>query len=787
MASPDVQKKEFVVRQLGTQIVTLYPTRAHVVRSIDDLSLTPGSNEITIYGITPTADESSIKVEGTGAATITDMTVDLVDNREHYEDVYPSDSDSKEESESDTSSESDNEPQMVKDLTSQIQKLELSVREAAEERNSAQGRLNILENFARSLTTSRPPADHVVQCVEMYRIERAKAFEEHKNGEIRLKENEQQVTRLKSKKRKILQKMKDQKAKADRAKLKKEEQKICEKQQKIAEKERIKRETTQFWPNKVYKVVICLDANSGLKPMSSRRGSIDSTAKTPVSSPANNQPGLDTKATDTCKVNITFSYITYSAHCVEIRLNHLPRRVSQYYFGDVARNKGGSLDLANLIQGLAEPIPEIQPWHIRLATDFGGKYDHALYSRHEQDSKNQFRPFGQKPPPPRNQLFGRARSGNETLFGAPQQAAPSSSIQPFARAHGGASLFGSSNATDQRAGGGGLFGSSSATHQHTSGVNLFGSLGAAPQRPQGSGVFDQFQAQPNIAAPQVQQAATVLADEDQADLDTETIAPGEATLAFEESTWEESGLTATYTVPGTKTIAPSYTTRRHKVASIPLSSITLSHIIVPKLRSAAFLKARLRNTSSTTLLKGLAGLTLDGTFLGNTTLPRSSPGEAFVLNLGVDPALNVVYSKPTVRRSQSGVFQKEGSCIYTRSCILTNTKNDTAIEAMVLDQVPVSEDDKLKIEILSPRGLFKEGDQVTAAGIGQINEGTGKKGSTYPENSAGKSGGKWGKASAKLKKEGEMEWDVKLNPGQGVKLELEYEARFPSGSSVVGV
>ncbi|KAL8705312.1 MAG: hypothetical protein Q9201_001558 [Fulgogasparrea decipioides] len=795
MASVDVQKKEFMVRQLGTQNVTLYPTRAHVVRSIDDLSLTPGSNEITIYGITPTADESSIKVEGTGAATITDMTVDLVDNREHFEDVYPPDSDSEEESDSDTLSESDHEPQMVKDLTLQIQKLELSVKEAAEERNSAQGRLNILENFSRSLTTSRPPADNVVQCVEMYRVERAKAFEEHKNGEIRLKENEQQVTRLKSKKRKMLQKIKNQKAKADRAKSKKEEQKIREQQQNIAEKKRIRHELTRFWPNKVYKVVLCLDANSGMTPISSRRGSIDSTAKTPVSSPANNRPGSDTKATHTCKINIIFSYITYSASWsprYDLVLDTASKSGSITYRAEFRNSTSETWRETKVVlstsqtsfQGLAEPIPEIQPWHIRLATDFGGKYDHALYSRHEQDSKNQFRPFSQKPQPPRNQLFGRARSGNETLFGAPQQATQSSNTQPLARVYGG-SLFGSSNATDQRAGGGGLFGSSSATHQHTCG---FGSSNAAPQPPQGSGVFHQqqmFQAQPNIVAPQAQYAATVLADEDQADLDTETIAPGEATLAFEESTWEESGLTATYTVPGTKTIAPSYTTRRYKVASIPLSSITLSHIIVPKLRTAAFLKARLRNTTSTTLLKGPAGLTLDGTFLGNTTLPRSSPGEAFVLNLGVDPALNVVYNKPTVRRSQSGVFQKEGSCIYTRSCTLTNTKNDTAIEAIVLDQVPVSEDEKLKIEILSPRGLFKEGDQVTAAGIGQINEGTGKKGSTYPENSTGKSGGKWGKASAKLK-EGEFEWDVKLNPGQGVKLELEYEARFPSGSSVVG-
>ncbi|KAL8682308.1 MAG: hypothetical protein Q9224_006789 [Gallowayella concinna] len=133
------------------------------------------------------------------------------------------------------------------------------------------------------------------------------------------------------------------------------------------------------------------------------------------------------------------------------------------------------------------------------------------------------------------------------------------------------------------------------------------------------------------------------------------------------------------------------------------------------------------------------------------------------------------------------MFQKEGSAIYTRTCILTNTKNDTAIEATVADQIPISEDDKLKVEILVPKGLGKDGRQAVNAGIGQVNEGTGKKGSTYAEESTGSSGGRWGKATAKMKKDGVIEWDVKLNPGQGVKLELEYEAKYPSGTGIVGV
>lgn len=720
-----------------------------------------------------------------------------MDNQEQYEDIYPSESDESEDELSDSSTDVVTESVAVKNLISQIEHLELSSKEAAEMRNSAQGRLNMLENYARSLTTSRP--DDISACVKAYRAQRAWAFEEHQTGDKRARYQEQEISKLKRQKNTMLRKLRAQKAKVDRVKVKEGVKRGREQQRKKNEKTRIKQERLRFWPSKVYKIALSLDTNSGMTPTSSRRGSMDSLAITPQSSLVKQQSGLE-KGEGTCKINLSFSYITYSASWsprYDVNLDTASKSGSITYRAEFRNTTSETWRDTKVIlstsqtafQGLAEAIPQIQPWHIRLASGFGNyTNNNALYSRHEQDFKsNSKNIFSQKPQKARSQLFGVDKGTNQNftnVFNQPSLPPPSSGF-----GNGGA-LFGSNPQPGQ-----GLFGS---TAQPAQGSGLFGNPRVAQQtqQPSGGSLFSNnfgvpLQAQPNVVALRAREDPTavpdILADEEEADLDAETIAPGEEALAFEESIWEESGLTATYIVPGRKTVAPSYTTRRHKVASIPLSGITLSHVIVPKLRIAAFLKARLRNTSSTTLLKGPAGLTLDGTFLGNMHLPRSSPGEAFVLNLGVDPALNVVYSKPSVHRSQNGVFQKEGSCVYTRSCTLTNTKNDATIEAAVLDQVPVSEDDKLKVEILTPRGLSKEGDQVAAAGIGQINEGTGKKGSTYAASSTGASGSKWGKASAKMKKEGEIEWDIKLKPGQGVKLELEYEARFPSGSGVVGV
>lgn len=254
-------------------------------------------------------------------------------------------------------------------------------------------------------------------------------------------------------------------------------------------------------------------------------------------------------------------------------------------------------------------------------------------------------------------------------------------------------------------------------------------------------------------------------------------------------------------MPGLRTIPPSPVTRRHKIASIGLKNVQLSHVLVPKLREAAFLKVRARNTSSITLLKGPAGLTLDGSFLGNTTLPRCSAGDTFSLNLGVDPGVTVAYQKLAVRRSETGLFQKEGSCVSRRAVVVTNAKgNAHVLEGVMLDQVPVSEDEKLRVQVLQLRGLRNEGDTVASGTMVVAEaeaeaEAVGKSTSvraTGPGDGArggpaaqGNEGEKWGKAVAVLKKGGEVCWNLKLNPGYGVRLALEYEAKFPGSEKVV--
>lgn len=396
-------------------------------------------------------------------------------------------------------------------------------------------------------------------------------------------------------------------------------------------------------------------------------------------------------------------------------------------------------------------------------------------------------------PRPAQSIFGSARAS--AAFGAPamqqqvqqqqmqqqqmqqqqmqeQQMQPQQKPQLFGQPQPGG-LFGQPQ--PQSSSGGGLFGSARARADPppagTSAPNPFGGQDAfAPANTSGSGLFGG----PSASAP-----AAAAAEE-------ATLHEAEPSLDFQESAMEETGLTTTYDLPGTKTLAPSTNASKQRVARILFNNVAFSHTIVAKYRPAAFLKARLRNASKMSLLRGPVGLTLDGTFMGRSSLPRCSSGDSFTMSLGVDPTIRVSYPKPDVKRSSSGVFSKENSTAYRRSVAITNTRGASSssststssspngggakpVRLVVLDQVPVSEDDKLRVEIAHPSGLV-EGRAGVSTGV--VREGSG--------------GAKdWGKAVATLKKGGEVSWDVELNAGKSVKLDLEYEVSLPAGDVAV--
>lgn len=710
------------------------------------------------------------------------MTIELISNTEKFEDIYPSDSDDDDADDSDDDR-SDPENDQIKALAKKAKDLDDDLAKAREEQHAGVAQMLIVQNYADSMARVRP--DDLGKFMSSHRLERKKAYDIVFESDNQIKALERQKHRNQRDFAKLKKCIKRAGLKAMKERAKELKKKQRARDEKETTKRRLKSERSQFWPRKVYRVVVSLDTNSSITPASSRRGSIDTVGK-PVS---------EGSLSGDCNIALSISYITSSACWTpryDVALDTTKCTGLITYRAEFCNTSSETWQDAKIVlstsqtafQGLGEPIPTLSPWHIRLGKKTRGNNDStsgALLSAHESTYKHKVDLDTKQTSVMRSMLFGVG----------PEQALVRNGMVPGSYACQPQAMSQPSMANQQ------MQQRQRQQQQMLAQVAQQqvqiqqGQIAATQQQQQTQAQQQQMQ-QRSMAASQAPQAPRPRAqpntgyyDEDaEGEVDDEddelevggsgyeTLIPELPALATQESTWFESGLTATYEIPGLRTISPSNTTRRQKIASIHLKDINLSYLMVPKLRAAAFLKARLHNTSSITLLRGPCGLTLDGSFLGNTTLPRCSAGDIFRLSLGVDPSVSVVYSKPVVKRNQSGMFQKEGSGIYTRTCTITNTIANRVLEATVMDQIPVSDDERLRVEILQPAGLRSESATATS-GVG------------LP--AIGKAMEKWGKANATLKKDGEVWWDVKIEPGRGVKLVLEYEARFPTTDVVVGV
>lgn len=356
-------------------------------------------------GFTPTADENSIKVDGKGSATITDMMVELIPNPENFDDVYPESEDDTEESEDDQS-ESEPETPATKALAEEKSRNDDLIMEANEEKKAAASRLAMLESYGRSFEKDRP--SDLESCIVAYREERKKAFEVYRESEHRIKNLEKERVRITKRQAKDTKANVKEKAKASKEKLKKFEKKQKLLREKSTAKRRLKEERAQFWPRKVYRVILSLETYSELTPASSRRGSVDSLAK----------PILEGSSSEACEISLSVSYITHSAYwspTYDLSLDTVTNSGLVIYRAEYCNTTSETWKDAQVVlstsqaafQGLGEPIPTMLPWHIRLSKERSGTGSGALMSNYEIENRRKG-PSNilSKPIEPRNMLFG---------------------------------------------------------------------------------------------------------------------------------------------------------------------------------------------------------------------------------------------------------------------------------------------------------------------------------------------------------------------------------------------
>ncbi|KAG5800133.1 hypothetical protein H9Q69_000851 [Fusarium xylarioides] len=783
-------KVEYKIRDLGTRSVTLFPTQAQVKREIKDVPLKPGVNEISIVGLSPTIDKNSVTVEGSGAATITGISVEFLPNRELFDEVYPnSDDDDDDASDSDDEEEGETPevPHYRQLLEAKAKLIELKDEQqrAREIIGNADERIKVLDIYSKSL--DKREGVNISEMLDTYKQEHQKAFEERLVGVQRERELAEAISkvtkeqmRLNKLGNKFQKKEAKNKARIQKAIQKKQEQRQKRQEEKRKEKERIRNERSRCWPLFCYTVHIQLEVSSSYTPASSRRESVSSEVEL-VQRPRSKT--ADVEETSSC--NLVLSYVTNSAFWTpsyDIQLSTVESTGTLCFDAGLHNTTSETWENCKITlstsqatsSSLDESIPSLTPWHIKLgnkksSSDESGAFESVVELQQQATWRNK-KQVPQQPPNFRREMFG-----------LPGQALNDYQMQ----------LMMLEQQNKKRL--------MMARQEQDSMVPPAPHPFPPPPVPIAAMIQQQAQAQAQAQAPpsqmrppqlgnvvqnqmiqpqQLQQQQQQFSGMSQMDFSSNfdfdafldedtTMTDAQPSLEFQSSLVEETGFITTFDLPGLKTLVPKFTVSKQRVARLQFTNVLFSHTIVAKYQPAAYLKAKLKNNSKLTLLRGPASLTLDGSFMGQSKIPRCSSGEVFTLSLGVDSAIRVIYPKPDVRRSTSGVFSKEDSSVFVRAVTVHNTRVTAKrpISLLVLDQIPVSEDDRLRVELLSPRGLAVEGPR----------QATGTPGRETAEDKD------WGKAMAALKKSGQVSWEVLLNAGKAVKLGLEYSVSMPSG------
>lgn len=155
---------------------------------------------------------------------------------------------------------------------------------------------------------------------------------------------------------------------------------------------------------------------------------------------------------------------------------------------------------------------------------------------------------------------------------------------------------------------------------------------------------------------------------------------------------------AVYAIAGRVAVPSTNEMKRVQIDDIALDP-TLTVRTVPKAEAKAYLYAKLTVAAGTPMLPGQVALFRDSIFVGNGQLPLLAPGEEHELGFGVDDMVRVRHAIAEQTRGESGLISTSKTDVRNYRITVKNM-HQRPIQLRVLDQIPVSQNDAIKIELL---------------------------------------------------------------------------------------
>ncbi len=223
-----------------------------------------------------------------------------------------------------------------------------------------------------------------------------------------------------------------------------------------------------------------------------------------------------------------------------------------------------------------------------------------------------------------------------------------------------------------------------------------------------------------------------------------TAAPGLVQAEEVHAGVEVQGFQAIYSIAGRVTVPTTGEAKRVQIDEARLDP-ALTVRTVPKRDQKAYLYAKMAMARGTPILPGRVSLFRDSTFVGNGRLPQLAPGEEHELGFGVDDSVRVRHAIAEEKRAETGIITT--SKTDTRNYRITvKNLHERAIAVAVIDQMPVSQNADIKIELLGKTAPTKR----------DLDD-----------------------------KRGVLAWEMKLEPDEEKAIEFGYRVTWPAAKKII--
>ncbi len=212
-----------------------------------------------------------------------------------------------------------------------------------------------------------------------------------------------------------------------------------------------------------------------------------------------------------------------------------------------------------------------------------------------------------------------------------------------------------------------------------------------------------------------------------------------------EAVAEAGGFQAVFRIPGRISVAANEGAKSFRISSTVVTPDLLIRA-APALDSTGFLEANFRHDEDAPLLPGQVAIYRDGTYVGRGQMGLTSREENVRLGFGTDDKVKI--ARTVVRRTE-GTAGIIASSKTERREFKTTVRNghDTPVRIVIEDQVPVSEIEDVKVELLPATTAPTERDVRNRRGV--------------------------------------LAWSFDAAPGEAKEIKLAWRVRWPADKAVI--